>query len=60
MTPIWKSGLNLAEIVRCQFGWQYDGSEARNIFSAFYVRLLDLVPMFDVLSRKCRRLSTVQ
>ncbi len=30
MTPMWKSGLNLAEIVRRQFGWQYDGSEARN------------------------------
>ena len=30
MTPMWKNGLGLAEIVRRQFGRQYDGSEARN------------------------------
>ena len=30
MTGMWKTPLNLAEIVRWQFGWKYDGSEARH------------------------------
>jgi hypothetical protein len=30
MTSMWKNGLDLAEIVRRQFGKRYDGSEARN------------------------------
>lgn len=30
MTPMWEYGPDLAEIVRCQFGRKYDGSEARN------------------------------
>jgi len=30
MTLVWENGLDLAEIVRCQFGKRYDGSEARN------------------------------
>jgi len=41
MTLVWKNGLDLAKIVRCQFGRQYDGSEARNSYASLVATCMD-------------------
>lgn len=35
MTPVWENGVHVAEIVRCQIGRRYDGSEVRNSSDTF-------------------------